>query len=45
MAIRCAHIEGVRLLVEVLPIVWCDPQNFTIVYNCDELLANDGESI
>jgi hypothetical protein len=25
MAIRYAHIEGVRLLVEVQPVIWSDP--------------------
>ena len=45
MAIRCAHREGVRLLVEVQPVIWSDPQLPPIVDNCEELVANDGEGI
>ena len=47
MAIRYSQIEGVRLLVEVLPVIWSDQQRFPTVdiENLKELAANYGEGI
>ena len=45
MAIIWAYVEGVRLLEEVLPVIWPDPQLSPIVDNCEELVPNEGVGI